>query len=114
MIRFFFTLDGLFQCPPFSRGIGQIHLTVYVLVNAFLFGINLSSNAGEWWFIYPLGGWGIGLLAHGISTFACGKFGVEWEERKVNYHEPKGNVASKKEATWSLASSLWGKFTRLR
>ncbi|WP_018393670.1 2TM domain-containing protein [Bacillus sp. 37MA] len=66
-----------------------IHLTVYVLVNTFLFGINLSSNAGDWWFLYPLGGWGIGLLAHGISTFAYGKFGVEWEERKIKKYMEK-------------------------
>ncbi len=66
-----------------------IHFTVYVLVNAFLFGINLSSNAGEWWFIYPLGGWGIGLLAHGISTFAYGQFGVGWEERKIKKYMEK-------------------------
>lgn len=66
-----------------------IHLTVYVFVNTFLFGLNLSSNPGEWWFIYPLSGWGIGILAHGISTFACGKFGAEWEVRKIKKYMEK-------------------------
>lgn len=60
-----------------------IHVTVYVLVNIMLFVINLSSSAGDWWFFYPLGGWGIGVLIHGISVFATGNFGADWEERKI-------------------------------
>lgn len=35
------------------------HLRSYVIVNAFL--IILSLINGEWWFVFPLLGWGIGL-----------------------------------------------------
>ncbi|MFD2445307.1 2TM domain-containing protein [Bacillus sp. CGMCC 1.16607] len=66
-----------------------IHLTVYVLVNIMLFVINLSSDAGNWWFIYPLGGWGIGLLVHAVTTFAFGNFGSDWEERKIKEYTDK-------------------------
>ena len=66
-----------------------LHLTVYILVNIMLFVINLSSDAGNWWFLYPLGGWGIGLLVHGITTFAYGFFGSDWEQKKINQYMEK-------------------------
>lgn len=66
-----------------------IHLTVYLLVNIFLFVINLTTYTGVWWFIYPLGGWGIGVTVHGISIFASGKFGSDWEERKIKEYMEK-------------------------
>ncbi|MGG4264363.1 2TM domain-containing protein [Peribacillus simplex] len=66
-----------------------IHLTVYVLVNVMFFVINLLSDPGYWWFFYPLGGWGIGVLVHGITTFAHGSFGSEWEERKIKEYMEK-------------------------
>ena len=47
-----------------------IHLTVYALVNALLIGINLGTSAAHLWFKWPLMGWGIGILAHAIVTFA--------------------------------------------
>ncbi len=59
------------------------HVATYVLVNAFLVGINLWSG-GYFWAIWPLIGWGIGLAAHGLSTFGIWNFfGPEWEERKI-------------------------------
>jgi hypothetical protein len=60
-----------------------IHLTVYILVNLMLFIINLISDAGNWWFLYPLGGWGIGVTVHGLTTYANGNFGADWEEKKI-------------------------------
>jgi hypothetical protein len=66
-----------------------IHLIVYILVNAMLLVINLISDADNWWFLYPLGGWGIGVIVHGISTFAFGIFGEKWEERKIKEYMEK-------------------------
>jgi hypothetical protein len=40
-----------------------IHAGCYVLVNALLVAINLSSG-GDLWFQWPLLGWGIGLAYH--------------------------------------------------
>lgn len=48
-----------------------IHLGVYVGVNAFLAGLwAFTSGIGSFpWFLFPLLGWGIGIIAHGIGTF---------------------------------------------
>jgi hypothetical protein len=40
-----------------------IHAFVYVLVNLAL--VALSASRGHTWAVYPLMGWGLGLLIHG-------------------------------------------------
>jgi hypothetical protein len=61
-----------------------IHVLVYIFVNIWLFVINLITAPGEWWFYWPLIGWGIGLTAHGIGVLAGeGWMGREWEDRKI-------------------------------
>ena len=40
-----------------------IHAFVYVLVNLAL--VALSASRGHGWAVYPLMGWGLGLLIHG-------------------------------------------------
>ena len=66
---------------PFDRAVNKelvhnsrvgfyVHFGVYLAVNALLFVIWLvTPHAGEPlpWFLYPLMGWGIGLVAHFIS-----------------------------------------------
>lgn len=60
------------------------HLFSYLIVNAFLFFLNLITSPGIWWFYWPLLGWGIGLAFHWMSAFGInGLFGKDWEERKV-------------------------------
>ncbi len=60
------------------------HLSVYLAVNAGLLLINLFSSPGRLWVVWPLAGWGIGILIHGFGTFLGGSFfGAEWEARKV-------------------------------
>ena len=45
------------------------HLAVYMAVNALLIVINVSTANDEYWFQWPLLGWGIGLLFHGLGVF---------------------------------------------
>ncbi|MDD1502124.1 MULTISPECIES: 2TM domain-containing protein [unclassified Lysinibacillus] len=67
-----------------------IHLFVYIIVNLGLIIINLFSSPGSLWFIYTLLGWGIGIVAHGISVFSRGKFlGEEWEKRQLEKYMNK-------------------------
>jgi len=43
------------------------HLYIYVGVNAFLILINLLTSPFNWWFHFPLLGWGIGLFFHWLK-----------------------------------------------
>ena len=46
------------------------HAAIYVAVNLFLVFWNLRHNPDQLWFQWPMLGWGIGLLSHGISVFS--------------------------------------------
>jgi hypothetical protein len=59
-----------------------IHLGTYLLVNAALVVINLLLSPEYFWFIWPIIGWGVGLIIHAISVFG-GLWGRSWEERKI-------------------------------
>ena len=56
------------------------NLISYCIVIPFLVIINLLKSPKEIWFYWPMLGWGIGLLAHGMNVFAIGK---NWEEKKI-------------------------------
>jgi hypothetical protein len=47
----------------------RANLLAYAVVNAGLVAINLITSPGYFWAIWPLFGWGIGLLAHGIAVY---------------------------------------------
>ncbi|MFS0749941.1 MULTISPECIES: 2TM domain-containing protein [Oceanobacillus] len=68
-----------------------IHLIVFILINSMFIVINVLNyeQAGHWWFVYPLIGWGIGLVAHGITISSFGIFGPNWEERKIKEYMDK-------------------------
>jgi len=70
-----------------------IHLIVFILVNTMFVIINVLNYeaAGHWWFVYPLIGWGVGLVAHGISVSSFGIFGPNWEEKKIKQYMEKDN-----------------------
>ena len=50
-----------------------IHLLVYLLVNAGLVAINLFASSERIWFVWPLAGWGIGVLFHALAVFVFRK-----------------------------------------
>ncbi|HEX7167114.1 MAG TPA: 2TM domain-containing protein [Acidimicrobiales bacterium] len=57
----------------------QIHATVWFAVNAFLFMVWLITGAGFPWFLFPAGGWGIGLAAHAAAAYTGGGYDDELE-----------------------------------
>ena len=46
------------------------HVVIYVLVNSFLVILNLTRSPDTLWFKWSVFGWGIGLVAHGISVYS--------------------------------------------
>ncbi len=60
-----------------------MHLFQYVVVIGVLAVINASSP-GRWWVQWPAMGWGIGIVAHGLSIWRHNPlFGAEWERRQI-------------------------------
>lgn len=47
----------------------KIHLVVYIAVSILLFVISKTGNQ-NWW-IYPVLGWGIGVVTHGVSLYSA-------------------------------------------
>ncbi len=58
------------------------HLISYILVNTVLVVINLLMSPEYLWFIWPILGWGVGLIIHAFTTFG-NVMGKSWEERKI-------------------------------
>ncbi len=50
----------------------RAHLIVFVVVNLGLVALNLATSPGYLWFVWPLLGWGIGLVAHGAAVHSAG------------------------------------------
>ena len=69
-----------------------IHATIYLIFVPVFIWLNLQSNAGFPWAIFPIGGWGFGVLGHAAETFNYNPFfGKEWEERKIKDLMDKDN-----------------------
>lgn len=60
-----------------------MHLVIYVIINAMLWGIYIFSGGGWPWPIVPMLGWGAGLFAHGVEVFAGSSFWIERRERAI-------------------------------
>ena len=46
----------------------RIHLVVYLAINIFLVIINISLTPEYHWVIWPVMGWGLGIIIHGINV----------------------------------------------
>ena len=56
------------------------NLISYCIVIPALIIINLLTTPGKYWFYWPMLGWGIGVISHGVSVFTIG---TNWEEEKI-------------------------------
>lgn len=60
------------------------HLTVYGVMACFFLGLNVVTSFGDWWFYWPMFGWGIGLAIHFINVFFVDEtMSIEWEEDQI-------------------------------
>ncbi|MEZ4779116.1 MAG: 2TM domain-containing protein [Flavobacteriaceae bacterium] len=60
-----------------------IHFSIYlIMVPVFVF-INIKSTSFPW-AIFPIVGWGMGVIGHAMEVFSWNPFlGKDWEERKI-------------------------------
>ena len=52
-----------------KRRVFYLHAAVWAATNLFIFVIWLLVGGGFPWFLFPLLGWGIGLVAHGVTAY---------------------------------------------
>lgn len=72
------------------------NLVAYIAVNGFFVVINLVTSPDKIWFYWPMLGWGIGVLFHGLRVFNRLPFlGKDWEERKMQELMDKENESKR-------------------
>ncbi|ACZ61303.1 2TM domain-containing protein [Dehalococcoides mccartyi] len=59
------------------------HLSVYIVINLMLISIWAFTGSSYPWFIFPLGGWGIGLIFHFLSVFGFMRDESDWENKEI-------------------------------
>lgn len=74
------------------------HFSAYVLVNAILIAVNLLLTPDKLWFYWPLLGWGIGILAHGLAVRFSQKEAVRRRGRerdaRIAERSPAGSTSA--------------------
>jgi hypothetical protein len=58
------------------------HLATYIVVNIVLVLIWAFTSHGYPWFVWPLGGWGIGLTFHFLGVFVFHKE-TNWQRKEI-------------------------------
>lgn len=61
-----------------SRNAFLIHLAAFIVVNGILVALNATKalepgEVRDWWSLYVIAGWGIGVVAHGFAVWAGGR-----------------------------------------
>ena len=59
------------------------HFTSWIVFSIFFVFLNITTGGPEFWAIFPIMGWGIGVLFHAISVFGLPGLGRDWEERLI-------------------------------
>jgi uncharacterized ion transporter superfamily protein YfcC len=61
----------------------RVHLVVYLAVNAMLVLVWAVTSMGYFWPIWPMAGWGIGLVIHGYTVYWGSVFTEEQIQREM-------------------------------
>ena len=73
------------------------HFAAFVLVNLAAIAINLNYSPDYLWFVWLLGGWGAGLLAHAIAVFMMSGPTDSMVEREIEREKQRRGLATKSE-----------------
>jgi uncharacterized ion transporter superfamily protein YfcC len=63
----------------------RAHILVYILVNAFLVVIWAVTSGGFFWPIFPIVGWGIGVVMNGWDVYFGDDFSEEDIEKEIEH-----------------------------
>ena len=75
------------------RGLA-VHAFVYFAVNALLFAVNALTTPGEWWALFPIMGWGLGLFFHAAFVLFAGMSERRLSREKARLQQLEGELAS--------------------
>jgi hypothetical protein len=73
------------------------HLTSFVVMGVFFFVLNMMTSPYDWWFQWPIFGWGIGVAMHYFKAFGfpgVGPTDEQWEQREMEKEMRKLNKGS--------------------
>lgn len=59
------------------------HLGTWLVFSAFFIFLNITTSRGDFWAIWPIAGWGVGVALHAIGIFGLPGLGKDWEERMI-------------------------------
>jgi len=76
-----------------------IHAAIFIAVNLLLATINLVSDPGTLWFVWPLIGWGMGLLGHAYLVFNPPE-NSDFKQKLVKKELEKLEKVQKPERVW--------------
>lgn len=61
------------------------HLVIYLISIAAMAATNYYMGTEQLWFIWPMLGWGTGVIMHGLAVFeVISLFGVDWEKQQID------------------------------
>jgi uncharacterized ion transporter superfamily protein YfcC len=66
------------------------HVVVYILVNSFIVVIWAATSAGFFWPIFPMAGWGIGLVMNAWDVWRGDEFTDEQIAREMERMKKSG------------------------
>jgi uncharacterized membrane protein len=70
----------------------HVHVAVYAAVNLMLIGVWALVGGGFPWFLFPLMGWGVGVVAHGATAYLLANpsdIVLEREQRRMTQGDPR-------------------------
>ncbi len=62
------------------------HLSTYAVMSVFFFLLNAVTAFGNWWFYWPMLGWGVGIMFHYFDVFGLpgvGETSNDWEQKAI-------------------------------
>lgn len=59
------------------------HFISWIVFSAFFIFLNFTTSPNDFWAIFPIMGWGIGVVFHAIGVFGIPGLGKDWESRMM-------------------------------
>jgi hypothetical protein len=59
------------------------HFATWLVFSAFFVILNIATRDNEFWAIFPIAGWGLGVALHAIGVFGFPGKNKDWEERMI-------------------------------